>query len=131
MDICIQVPLVEQELLTFLEHLSGVLLSRSLALCVCFVDRCLSVCSFSFGHCVVCSSSIYGSWLPLWYLQTLLWTELVPSHSLPFIQIGYFVPHWFIGWLFLTILSVVSLCIVYHAVFRVESSIETPSYVSV
>jgi hypothetical protein len=30
------------------------------------------VCSFSFGHCVVCSSSIYGFWLPLWYLQTLL-----------------------------------------------------------
>jgi len=30
------------------------------------------VCTFSFGHCVVCSSSIYGLWLPLWYLQTLL-----------------------------------------------------------
>jgi len=27
---------------------------------------------FLFGHCVVCSSSIYGFWLPLWYLQTLL-----------------------------------------------------------
>ena len=27
---------------------------------------------FSFDHCVVCSSSIYGFWLPLWYLQTLL-----------------------------------------------------------
>jgi len=24
------------------------------------------------AHCVVCSSSIYGFWLPLWYLQTLL-----------------------------------------------------------
>ena len=30
------------------------------------------VCSFSFSHCVVCSFSIYGFWLPLWYLQTLL-----------------------------------------------------------
>jgi hypothetical protein len=39
---------------------------------VCFVDRCLSSCAFSFGHCVVCSSSIYGFWLPLWYLQALL-----------------------------------------------------------
>ena len=29
-------------------------------LCVCFVDRCLSFCPFSFGHCVVCPSSIYG-----------------------------------------------------------------------
>jgi hypothetical protein len=25
-----------------------------------FVDRCLSFCTFSFDHCVVCSSSIYG-----------------------------------------------------------------------
>ena len=31
---------------------------------LCFVDRCLSVCTFSFGHCVVCSSLIYGFWLP-------------------------------------------------------------------
>jgi hypothetical protein len=29
--------------------------------------------SCQLGHCVVCSS-IYGFWLPLWYLQTLLWT---------------------------------------------------------
>jgi len=36
----------------------------SLVLYVCFVDRCLSFCTFSFGHCVVCSS-IYGLWLPL------------------------------------------------------------------
>ena len=33
------------------------------------VDRCLSFCTFSFGHCVVCSSSIYGFRLPLWYLR--------------------------------------------------------------
>jgi hypothetical protein len=50
---------------------------------VCFVDLCLSFCTFSFGHCVVCYSSIYGFWLPLWYLQTLLsetdrwWTQLL------------------------------------------------------
>ena len=73
-----RVPLVEQELITLPEHLSsppafsGVRVTRSLVLYVCFVDRCLSFCTFSFGHCVVCSSSIYGFWLPLWYLQTLL-----------------------------------------------------------
>jgi hypothetical protein len=73
-----RVPLVEQELLTLPEHMSspsvfsGIHVTRSLVLCVCFVDRCLSFCTFSFGHCVVCSSSIYGFWLPLWYLQTLL-----------------------------------------------------------
>ena len=73
-----QVLLVEQKLLTFPERLSsppvfsGVRVTRSLVLCVCFVDRCLSFCTFSFGHCIVYSSSIYGFWLPLWYLQTLL-----------------------------------------------------------
>jgi hypothetical protein len=51
---------------------SGVLVTRSLVLCVCFVDHCLSFCTFSFGHYVVCSSSIYGFWLPIWYLQSLL-----------------------------------------------------------
>jgi hypothetical protein len=44
---------------------------RSLVLCVSFIECCLFFCPFSFGHCVVCSSSIYGFWLPLWYLQTL------------------------------------------------------------
>ena len=65
-----QVPLVEHELLTLPEHLrsppvfSGVRVTRSLALYECFVDRCLPCCPFSFGHCVVCSSSTYGFWLP-------------------------------------------------------------------
>jgi hypothetical protein len=64
------VPLVEQELNTFPEHLSsplvfsGVRVNRSLVLCVCFVDRFLSFYPFLFGHCVVCSS-IYGFWFPL------------------------------------------------------------------
>ena len=40
---------------------SRVRVTQSLVLCqcVCFVDRCLSFCIFYFGHCVVCSSSIY------------------------------------------------------------------------
>jgi hypothetical protein len=65
-----RVPLVEQELLTLSEHLSsppvfsGVRVTRSLVLCVCFVDGFLFFCPFSFGHCIVCSSSIYGLWLP-------------------------------------------------------------------
>jgi hypothetical protein len=70
--------LVEQELLILPEHLSsfrvfsGVRVTRYLTLCVWFVDRCLSFCPFSFGYCVFYPSSIYGFWLPLWYLQTLL-----------------------------------------------------------
>ena len=73
-----RVSLVEEELLTLPVHLSsppvfsGVRVTRSLVLYVCFVDCCLSFCTFSFGHCLVCSSLIYGLWLPLWYLQTLL-----------------------------------------------------------
>jgi hypothetical protein len=71
-------PLVEQELLILLQYLSsppvfsGICVIRSLVLCVCFVGRCLSFCTFSFDHCAVCSSSIYGNWLPIQYLQTLL-----------------------------------------------------------
>ena len=70
-------PLVEQKLLILPEHPSsppvfnGVRVTRYLVLCVCLVDRCLSFCTFTFGHFVVCSSSIYEFWLPLWYLQTL------------------------------------------------------------
>ena len=51
-----RVPLVEQELPTLPEHMSsppvfsGVRVTRSLVLYVCFVDRCLSFCTFSFGQ---------------------------------------------------------------------------------
>jgi hypothetical protein len=46
--------IVEQELLTLPEHLSsppvfgGVRVTRSIGLYVCFVDRCLYFCTFSF-----------------------------------------------------------------------------------
>ena len=69
---------MEQELPTLPERLSlppvfsGVRVARSLVLYACLVDDCLSFCTFSFGHGVVCSFSIYGFCLPLWYLQTLL-----------------------------------------------------------
>jgi hypothetical protein len=77
-----QVPLVEQELFSLPEHpssspvFSAVHVIRSLVLCVCFVDRCLPFCHFSFCHCVVCPS-IYGFWLLLWYLQTLLFENSI------------------------------------------------------
>jgi hypothetical protein len=79
--------LVEQELPTLLEHMSsptgfsGVRVTRSLVLCVCLVYRCLSFYTFYLAHCVVCSSSLYGFWLSLWYIQTLLmvYVELLGS----------------------------------------------------
>ena len=48
----------------FIPDFSGFHVTRSLVLCVCFVDSCLSFCLFfPFGFCVVCSSWIYGFWL--------------------------------------------------------------------
>jgi hypothetical protein len=61
-------PLVEQELHPFRStsvqpRFSGVRVTRSLVLWIVVFPFLL----FSFGHCVVCYS-IYGFWLPLWYL---------------------------------------------------------------
>ena len=83
--------LVEQELLTLLQHLSpprffvgfvflNVYFSYlcSFALfCFCFVfcffvDRCLSFCTFSCCHSIVCPFAIYDFQLFLSYLQTFL-----------------------------------------------------------
>ena len=81
------VSLVEQEMLTFPEHLSslpvfsGVRVTRSLVLCVCFVDRPLSFCTFSLGHYIVCSSSIYGLWLPSDIFKIFLILLLSKSNS--------------------------------------------------
>ena len=92
---------VEQELLTLPQHLSSPLVfsevrvTQSLVLCVCFVHRCLY---FSFGHCVVCSSSIYRFWSPLWYLQTLFslchlqWTFHIFIFFYHLIEINLFSP---------------------------------------
>jgi hypothetical protein len=72
---------VVPELPTLPEHLSsppifsGVRLSRFLIVCVCFVDRCLYFFPFCFGHCVVCSSLIYGCLIKFWCL-----TSTIPEY---------------------------------------------------
>ena len=54
-----RVPLEEKELPTLPEHpsplpvISEIPVTRSLVLCVCFVNRCLFFCTFSFCHCVM------------------------------------------------------------------------------
>ena len=68
--------LVQQELLSLPEDMSslpvvsGVRVAESLVL---FVVLCRSLFCLYFyvGYCIVCQS-IYGFWLPLWYLQTFL-----------------------------------------------------------
>ena len=67
-----QVPLVEHERLTILEHeftwcLMGFVLLGLRFSVWRFVDYCLFLC-----HCIVCSSLIYGFWLPLWYLVAIV-----------------------------------------------------------
>ena len=63
----IETSLVEQELLTLPEHLSsspvlsGVRVTRSLVLCVYFVDRCLPFCPLLLAIIFSCSS-IYRFW---------------------------------------------------------------------
>jgi hypothetical protein len=96
------VPPVEQELLILPEHMSspwvfsGVRVTRSLVLCVMFIRSLFVHLSFFFwslcclsldlrllitfyvscGHCVVCPSSIYGLWWPLWYLVAIVLSVL-------------------------------------------------------
>ena len=45
--------------------------------CLFFYLRLLTTPLVSFGHCVVCSSSIYGFWLPLWYLVAIVLSVLL------------------------------------------------------
>ena len=46
--------------------------------CLTFFDLQILITPLvSFGHCVVCPSSIYRSWLPLWYLLTIVLSVLL------------------------------------------------------
>ena len=71
-----RVPLVEQEMLTLQGHLgsplvySGVRITRSLDLCVCFVDHCLSFCTF-----------FWPLWCLFFFNIRILITTLVSSSS--------------------------------------------------
>ena len=43
-----------------------------------YFDLCLLIISsVSFGHCIVCPSSIYAFWLPLWYLVAIVSSVLL------------------------------------------------------
>ena len=57
------------QFIKLISHRLKIFVTGSLVLYVCFEDRYLSFCTFSFGHCVVCSSLIYRFWLTLWYLR--------------------------------------------------------------
>ena len=84
---------VEQELPTLPEHLSstplfsGVRVTRSLVLYVYFVDHCLPICTFSFGHCVVYSSSIYDS-APLVSINNSRFAKFLPLIYPPELEVN-------------------------------------------
>jgi hypothetical protein len=72
--------------------------------CLFFVDLLILIASLvSFGHCIVCSSSIYWFWLPLWYLLAIVLSVLrrLTDSDCPF---GIFWPLYcvfFVDWLIL------------------------------
>jgi hypothetical protein len=83
---------------------------------------------FLFGHCVVCSSSIYGFWLPLWYLQTLLWTVTtfcqVQKDQINVHNSGILCINWWLYFLHFRILLTDD-CVV--CIYRVKSNIDFPN----
>jgi hypothetical protein len=74
-----RVPLMEQGLLTIPDHLRSTPSYLEYELkCSIFKRTTYAytvLCPFSGGHCVVCPS-IYGFWLTLWCLQTLLTKQI-------------------------------------------------------
>ena len=53
--------------------------------CLSFDSRLLITPLVSFGHCIVCPSSIPGFWLPLWYLLAIVLSVLrFPASDYPF-----------------------------------------------
>jgi len=117
-----QVSLVERELLALPEHMnspsgvSGIRVARSWTLCVVF---CRSLFVLFILVIVFSPFSIYGIWLPLWYLQPFLrislviyknlqlecilhyWRRILPSISLLLICVTFSELKSFYWWLFL------------------------------
>ena len=69
----------------FTPGFSGVYVTRSLSLCECFVDRYLSFCPFSFGHC---SSSIYGLFFKYKFLYMCVYSPMLQTNLIYLCQIS-------------------------------------------
>ena len=59
--------------------------------CLSFDLRIMIIPLVSFGHCVVCPSSIYGLWLSLWYLLAIVLSVLLwfTDYDYPFSIFGH------------------------------------------
>ena len=49
---------------------------------LCFEYHCLSLCLFSFAHCIVCTSTIDSFWLHLWFDFDLIFGILTPLSAI-------------------------------------------------
>ena len=74
---------------------SGIRVTRSLVLCVCFVNSCLSFCSFYFGHCVV-----------FFFDLLILITPLVSSNSSFFSLFIIYIYYWKLVYSFVFLLEI-------------------------
>ena len=64
--------------------------------CLSFFDlRILITSLVSFGHCIVCPSSIYGFWLPLWYLLAIV-LSVILRIVCPSSIYGFWLPLWYL-----------------------------------
>ena len=115
------VPHVEQKLLIHPEHTSsssgftGARVAQSLVFWVILCKSWFVLLPFSFGHSIVCLSSIEGFWLPLWYIQAFLLSVCRPLKA-PDYHFGIFKPFYclsVVDWrLLITTLAYSSLSIV-------------------
>ena len=70
---------MEQVLPTLPEHTSSPTFLAGFALLYCCFPctvLCIIFCAFSFGHCIVCHSSMYDSRLLLWYHKTVFFVMI-------------------------------------------------------
>ena len=84
--------------------------------CLSFLDlRLLITPLVSFGHCIVCPSSIYDFWLPLWYLLAIV-LSVLPRSTTSDYPFGILWPLYCISflelWLLITLLVSCDHCIV-------------------
>ena len=75
--------------------------------CLSFFDlRLLVTPLVSCGHCIVCYSSNYGFWLPLWYLQTFDHYIVFPSSDY-----GFWLPLWYLVDIVLSVIVRITLLV--------------------
>ena len=87
-----------------------------------FYVRLLITSLVSFGHCAICSSSMYGFWLPLWYLLAIVLSVLLLLCAASDYLFGIFWPLWCLFFFFYVRLLITSLVSFGHCALCSSSS---------